>query len=257
MSPVASGLSAAAGILMAMSGKVPPGLCVIARCQAGIVTRRQALAAGMTPGAIVSKIRYRRWRRLYRGVYATFTGPLSREAQLWAAVLYAGTGARLSHHTAAELFGLLPAQAPLIHLTVPASRRVRPADGLAIHVSALTAVPPRFPQGILPRTPIEATVLDLVEVARDLDQARGLVTRACQRGLTTGDRLRAAMDARRRLRWRHQLLASQAGVPRGEQGPQHLLRVREVRQHGVRPRGQQVGGLAVASRHPDRARARG
>src|SRR6185437_14314851 len=106
VSSVTSGLSVAVGILRAMSGQVPPGLREIARCQGGVVTRQQALRTGMTAGAIVAKIKYGRWRQLYRGVYATFTGPLSRQARLWAAVLYAGNGARLSHETAAELHGL-------------------------------------------------------------------------------------------------------------------------------------------------------
>lgn len=36
-----------------------------------------------------------RWQAVYpgRGVYATFTGPLSRTAELWATVLACGTGA--------------------------------------------------------------------------------------------------------------------------------------------------------------------
>lgn len=254
----------------------------------------------MTAGAIVAKIKYGRWRQLYRGVYATFTGPLSRQARLWAAVLYAGNGARLSHETAAELHGLHglhdqhapagtpdtpgtpgtlgtpgtpgtpggpSAPVPLIHLTVPASRRVRPAHGLVIHVSALLGEPSPVPRGTLPRTPVEATVLDLVDAARGIDEARAWVTRACARGLTTQERLRVAMSARSRLRWRSQLLppeapekpqASQASgpVPRSvQQRPQDLAGVRQVRQHGVRARGQQVGRLAGASRHTHGARA--
>lgn len=189
----------------AMSGEVPPGLREIARCQGGVVSRQQALRTGMTPGAIVAKLKYGRWQPLHRGVYATFTGPLSREARLWAAVLYAGKGARLSHQTAAELHRLTGMPAPLIHLTVPASRRVRPADGLVLHVSALIGERPPGPRGTLPRTPIEATVLDLAQAARGLDEARAWVARACRSGLTSQARLRAAMRARGRLRWRHQL----------------------------------------------------
>jgi hypothetical protein len=274
-----------------MSGQVPPGLREIARCQAGVVTRQQALRTGMTAGAIVAKIKYGRWRQLYRGVYATFTGPLSRQARLWAAVLYAGNGARLSHETAAELHGLHDQHAPAgtpgtpgtlgtpgtpggpsapvppIHLTVPASRRVRPAHGLVIHVSALLGEPSPVPRGTLPRTPVEATVLDLVDAARGIDEARAWVTRACARGLTTQERLRAAMSARSRLRWRSQLLPPQAPkkpqapqasgpAPRSvQQRSQDLAGVRQVRQHGVRARGQQVGRLAGASRHAHGARA--
>jgi hypothetical protein len=246
-----------------MSGEVPPGLREIARCQGGIVSRRQAIAAGMTPGAIVAKVKYERWQQVYRGVYATFTGPPSREARLWAAVLYAGKGARLSHETAAELHGLADRPTPLIHLTVPATRRVRLQRGLVIHVSALLGEPPRFPPGILPRTPIEATVLDLVDAAGGIDEARAWITRACERGLTSDDRLRAAISTRSRLRWRHQLgqiVAAEAETARtrrsGQQRLNHLTGVGEVGQHGVRARGQQVGGLAGASRHTHGTRAR-
>ena len=67
------------------------------------MTRRQALDAGMSLGAIAAKIRFGRWQRVHAGVYATFTGPVTRDAQLWAAVLAAGPGAQLSHQTAAEI----------------------------------------------------------------------------------------------------------------------------------------------------------
>ena len=50
------------------------------------------------------------WQRLYPAVYATFTGKLSREGRLWAAVLTAGPGAVLSHETAAEIHRLTDKQ---------------------------------------------------------------------------------------------------------------------------------------------------
>lgn len=204
----------AAGILGAMRGVLSPVLYEIARCQAGIVSRRQALEAGLTPGVIVSRIKYGRWQQIYRGVYATYTGPLSREARLWAAVLYAGKGARLSHQTAAELHGLADAPASPIHLTVPASRRVRQAEGLRIHVCALVCEQSAFRRGILPHTPIETTILDLVDAARGSDEALRWVTRAHQRGLTSTERLLAAMGGRKKLRWRHPLAELVADLAR-------------------------------------------
>jgi hypothetical protein len=204
-----------------MSGEIPPSLSEIVRWQGGVVGRQQALGAGLSAGAVASKIRYGRWQQVYHGVYATFTGPLSREARLWAAVLYAGKGARLSHETAAELHGLIDRPAALIHLTVPASRRVRPAYGLVIHISARLDEQSCFPRGVLPRTHIEATILDLVDAAGGMDAARGWVARAYRRGLTSEERLRAAMRDRRRLRWRHQL-----GSLATEQRPQDLSGVR-------------------------------
>ncbi|HEX8008830.1 MAG TPA: type IV toxin-antitoxin system AbiEi family antitoxin domain-containing protein, partial [Trebonia sp.] len=137
-----------------MGSDIPRSLRELARFQGGVVTRKQALAAGISTGAIVSKLKYARWRQIYRGVYATFTGPVSREAGLWAAVLYAGKGAELSHETAAELHGLTDRPAPLIHVTVPAGRRVRPVPGLVIHLSA-RARNTCFPRGVLPHTFVE------------------------------------------------------------------------------------------------------
>src|SRR5437879_12285980 len=58
--------------------------------QAGVISRQQALDAGFTEKAIECRLRSGAWRRLYRGVYATFTGNLSRDARLWAAVLWVG-----------------------------------------------------------------------------------------------------------------------------------------------------------------------
>ena len=169
-----------------------------------MVTRKQALAAGLSTGAIASKLKYVRWRQLYRGVYATFTGPVSREARLWAAVLYAGKGAELSHETAAELLGLVDRPALPIHVTVPASRRVRPAPGLVIHLSA-RARNVWFPRGVLPHTFVEDTVLDLVHAAGSFDDVCGWVTRAFGRRLTSEGPLLATMSQRKKLRWRPEL----------------------------------------------------
>ncbi len=66
------------------------------------------------------RVRSGRWRPIHPGVYATFSGSLTRRTRLWAAVLSAGPGAALSHETAAELHRLADKPVELIHLTVPA-----------------------------------------------------------------------------------------------------------------------------------------
>jgi hypothetical protein len=201
-----------------MNGDIPRSLCELARFQGGVVTRKQALAAGLSTGVIVSKIKYARWRQLYRGVYATFTGPVSREARLWSAVLYAGKGAELSHETAAELHGLIDRPALPIHVTVPASRRVRPAPGLVIHLSA-RARNVWFPRGVLPHTFVEDTVLDLVHAAGSFDDVCGWVTRAFGRRLTSEGPLLATMTQRKKLRWRVEL----EGLVRAAAGGAHSV----------------------------------
>src|SRR5262249_14554807 len=102
-----------------MSSDVPPRLLELACFQEGVVSRRQAIGTGMSTSAVTSKVTHGRWRNMHPGVYATFTGPADWNARLWAAVLHAGTGAQLSHETAAELLRLTDERCPLIHLTIP------------------------------------------------------------------------------------------------------------------------------------------
>ena len=106
--------------------------------QADVVGRPQVLRAGISRNVVRRRLGAGRWQRLHRGVYATFSGPRPREAQLWAALLRAGPGATLSHYTAAELHGLIDSPADQIHVTVPATRnpaRQRKITGLVIHRS--------------------------------------------------------------------------------------------------------------------------
>lgn len=119
---------------------VPGRLCELARLQGGIVSRRQALTSGMSPDAVKWAVSEGSWQRVYPGVYATFTGPVSRRPRLWAALLRAGEGAVLSHETAAELNGLADRQSALINITIPNGRRVVAPPGVKIHISRHTGM---------------------------------------------------------------------------------------------------------------------
>lgn len=187
----------------------------VLRCQAGVVTRVQAMESGLSEGAIRHRIATGRWQRLYEGVYATFSGPVPRQARLWAAVLYAGEGAVLSHETAAELQRLLDQPAPLIRLTVPQSRRVAPQEDLKIFRSKHILPGQRFPPGVLPQTLVDDTILDLVDGAQTIDEVCGLVTRAFGRRLTSEGRLRATVNLRKRQRWRSDVDALITEAARG------------------------------------------
>jgi hypothetical protein len=187
-----------------VAADLPPKLSDLALLQRGIVSRAQVLAEGLADEVITARLSRGSWQRLFPGVYAVFSGEVSREAALWAAVLYAGRGAALSHHTAAELWGLVDEPSSLIHLVVPGDRRVTKRRGMVLHLSS-RASEAIHPYALPPRTKLEETVIDLCGGARDLDGAVGWLTRAIGRRLTTRDRLRAALDARSRLRWRAQL----------------------------------------------------
>jgi predicted transcriptional regulator of viral defense system len=184
----------------------PDGIRETAQWQAGVVSRRQLLAAGFSSDAVGERLRRGHWEQMYRGVYALFSGVPDREAWLWAAVLRAGPGAVLSHCTAAELHGLVdPPDEPseAIHVTVPSTRRIE-ARGIGVHISG------RIEQATQanrqpPRTSVEETVLDLTQLACTFDDVCGWITRACGRRRTTEDRLREAIDARKKIRWRAEL----------------------------------------------------
>ncbi|PZF80829.1 type IV toxin-antitoxin system AbiEi family antitoxin domain-containing protein [Jiangella anatolica] len=202
--------------------------------QHGLIGRAQAHACGLSDRRIEWRVESCRWRRIHHGVYATFTGPLTFEAQVWAAILRAGRGAVASHRTAAYLDGLCDDPGPVVHVTAPAERHVRgKTDGVRIHYAhrlPLTRHPSKSP----PRTRLDETVLDLVDVAphpRDVD---GWVTAACQRRLSTPERLADALARRKKIRWRPMVEAMLADVAAGAQSPLELRHLRRVeRAHGL------------------------
>lgn len=184
--------------------RVPASLREVAALQCGVVTTAQLLEAGLTRDVLRGRADRARWQRLYRGVYAVFPGRPERPAQLWAAVLFAGPGAMLSHLTAAEICGLLDKPAQSVHVTVPSERRVPRAPGIVVHYSA-RASQALHPAHAVPQTRIEETVLDLASVARSLDDAVGWVTSALGRRLTTQAKLLEAVGLRAKVRWRREL----------------------------------------------------
>ncbi len=202
---------------------------------ADAIARRQGEQAGIAPHTMRNQARSGRWRRLQRGVYATFSGEPTRETVLWAALLRAGPGAVLSHQTAAERHGLLDEPSPVITITVPSRRH--PAQvkipGLVIHRSG-AILRTRHPAMLPPCTRVEDTVLDLIEAAPSFDDAYGWICRAIGRRRTTADRIRQAMDARKKMRWRRELTLALSGAGDGVLSVLEYRYVRRVEHpHGL------------------------
>src|SRR5579875_2567445 len=187
-----------------MPTRLPADLRRLIALQHGVIARRQALAAGLATDAVEALLESGRWSRLQRGVYATFGGEPWREAVLWAALLRAGPGAVLSHETAAEVTGLADSPSRPIHVTVPGGRQAGRAQcipGVVVHRS-IRARQTRRPSVLPPQTRIEDTVLDLTQAVRAFDEAAAWLSRATERGLATPEQIRAALGARRKVRWR-------------------------------------------------------
>ena len=121
---VASRMSVGGVTLSCMVSELPSTLRYLAQRQRGVVSRSQAIRAGLSPDMIKFRVRSDRWQQLHPGVYATFSGIPGRGAWLWAALLAAGPGAVLSYQTAAELHRLADKPTSPIHVTVPAQRHL-------------------------------------------------------------------------------------------------------------------------------------
>jgi very-short-patch-repair endonuclease len=213
------------------------GWMSLLKVQHGIVDRVQALQAGFTRRQIEYRLNSATWRSVYPGIYATFSGPLSHEARLWAAIRLAGDGAMLSHQTAAEVHGII--DKPLgttIHITVARHRRPaqrRPTRGIVIHRSDQSQ-PEFVGPFMLPRTRIEDTVLDLVAAASTFDRAYTWIARAVSRKLVTVSGLRAALAVRHRVRWRDWLNEALEDACDGVHSSLERRYVRDVeRAHGL------------------------
>lgn len=204
LGPGAPDLSVRPCTLGAMAEELPELLRDVVTRQCGVVSNGQLARAGISRYTARSKVIHERWQRMYPGVYATFSGRPDRLAMLWAAVLYAGPGAMLSYDTAAELAKLTDKPSKLIHVTIPAERRVTRRPGIVIHRSD-RASGVRDPRALPPQTRIEETVLDLAAAARSLEDAWGWVMRASQRRLIAPAFLVHALAQRPRIAWHAEL----------------------------------------------------
>ena len=194
---------------------------VSARCRAlieyqrGVLARWQVADQPHDLASVEALVRSGRWQSLYRGVYAAYTGPPSRGSALWAGVLRCGPAAALSHFTAAELDGLADERRDAVHVTVPAQLRVRMTGPeftsgvprIVVHRSARLPMA-RHPARTPPRTRVEETVLDLVELAQNFDGAFHWLSAACGRRLVTPAQLHDAVGCRAKMRWRSEVLVA-------------------------------------------------
>lgn len=157
--------------------------------QDGLVTRRQALAAGLTAAAIRHATRPGGpWQRVLPGVYATFTGPLAPRHRLRALLLAAGPESIVSGAPACRAHGLtyVPPDAPTVVL-VPA--RLSPMLPSTVTVVRTGRLPTAVVRRGLPLAPVERAVIDTCAATHVLRDVRALMCEAVQRGLTTTERL--------------------------------------------------------------------
>ena len=135
----------------------------LASRQHGVVSRRQLMALGLGVGAVERRLAAGRLHLVHPGVYAVGHRSLSLEARWMAAVLASGSGAVLSHRSAAGLWELRPATADPIE--VASRRALRSRPGLRRRQLTLDVEERTTRRGIPVTTPAR-TLLDLAAVLR-------------------------------------------------------------------------------------------
>jgi hypothetical protein len=132
----------------------------LAERQAGRVAWWQLRAIGVANQTIVRSAESGYLCQVLPRVYAVGHRAPSVEADLWAAVLYAGPGAMLSHATALWWRGLIDNRPWPIQVATP--RRCRSLTGIRVYARRTCG---RVPHKGLPTTTLEQALLDFAAVA--------------------------------------------------------------------------------------------
>ena len=164
----------------------------LAQRQHWVVARRQLLAIGLNAKMIERRVANRRLFVVWRGVYSVGRPELSTEGRMMAAVLACGSGAVLSHDSAAELWEMRLSRDGVIHVTArnPSARRL---PGIRVHrrptLEEHAIVEHR---GIPVTSPIQ-TLIDIATTvaANELEAA---TNEADKLDLVTPDALRAVLE---------------------------------------------------------------
>jgi hypothetical protein len=198
-------------------------LAALVARQAGVVSRGQLVGVGGSTSAFTRRVAAGRWQQLFPGVAATYTGPVAWRTRAWAAVLYAGSGAALSHGSAGYLHGFTASAPRMIDVSIPEHRRVAGQAGLVIHRRSRAPASGGRPAAVARGD----TVLDMADGLVAEDDVVGLVC-AATRARTWPVEILEALASRGRVR--HRVLPTDllAEIADGVESPLERRYVRDV-----------------------------
>lgn len=137
-------------------------VAALAERQGGRVTWAQLRLLGASEGSIQGWVRGRYLIRVLPHVYAVGHAAPGEHADLWAAVLYAGPRAMLSHASAAHQLGLLEYPPRAIHVSTPRPEiRSLPGGVVVVHARRRELWRAGMRRWAIPTTTVPQTVLDL------------------------------------------------------------------------------------------------
>jgi len=104
----------------------------VLRQQSGVISRGQAMAAGLSAQQVDRRVATGRWEVLHPGVYLACEHELTTAATIRSASLWAGDGATITGLAAAWWHGLWTKPLSTVDVTIPRRRRVRQLAGIRV-----------------------------------------------------------------------------------------------------------------------------
>ena len=163
--------------MICRGGRHSAGMSIegVLRRQAGVISRSQALAEGMSSSTISRRVSSGLWIQLHPKVFLAADHGLTDEARLRAAVLWAGPKATVTGVAAAWWHGLWPSPPSVVEVTVPPSRLSRPRRGIRVRQRELRLADRVEVRGVavtaVPLTVLEAAIALGHAGSRLLDRA--------------------------------------------------------------------------------------
>ncbi|MER7456666.1 DUF559 domain-containing protein [Micromonospora sp. NPDC126480] len=206
--------------------------------QAGVVTTAQATRL-LTPGTVRGQVRSGRWRSICRGVLLTGNGRLTRDQQLWVAVLAAGPGALLAGVSAAAESGVRGLRREPLHVLVPATRRAArtlprrfPIDMPGVVVHRTSVLPDDHRQlARPPRTSTARALVDAAGWAAGVGEAQAVLAAGCQQRRVLPEELSAVLEVLPRAPRRRLIRQTIDDIAGGAQALSEIDFVRLCRRH--------------------------
>lgn len=207
--------------------------------QAGMVSRRQLRAIGVTKSRIAAQVSARRWTLRTPTVVSAFTGDLSWFQQCWLGVLQAGRGAIIGGVAAGQFHGLQNWHRDSIDVLVPANSSLERIPGIRWVRTRRRLQLLREPGTELPVARIEPALLIFGGADRSARTAMGCLAAAVQQSLSTPERIGHWIEALRPLRRSALLRACVADMAGGAQSVGELDSVL-FRAHNIKRPDRQV-----------------
>jgi len=214
-------------------------LDVLLSRQAGVVSRRQLVGAGLAPHDVRRLLRRRELVAVAPGVYLDHTGEPSWLQTAWGGVL-ALWPAALSHESALQAAGLSCGPAACLHVAVDRRRSPTPPPGVRLHRLADLDAKVLWAAGP-PRVRVEEAAVDVAAEANDDFAAIAVLADAVQSRRTTAFRMQQALAGRSRIPRRRFLDGVLNDIGSGTCSVlEHGYLTRVERAHGLPPAHRQV-----------------